>query len=910
MHSIIRLSLTILGLLLVMPTLGLAQVSGDGLWTDTTDYRSDAAIEIPVAKNRFRLLRLDVGALNALLTNVPREDDSAVPVLISIPLPSGGFSQFEVVESAIMEAALAAKFPELKTYRGIGLDDPSAVLRLSVTPMGLHGQVLTAEGSIYIDPAHNLGDDLYISYRKRDYQSPDLEPRQCLVGDDHQPIEVFEGLSEDGQAWLSARHGDTLRTYRLALATTGEYTQFHGGTVGNALAAVVVSMNRVNGIYERDLGVRMLLVADNDQIIYTNPSQDPYSNSNGSAMLDQNQSNLDRVIGVNNYDIGHVFSTGGGGVAYLNAPCRANRKAGGVTGQRQPIGDPFDVDYVAHEMGHQFGANHTFNGNQGSCSGGNRNAGTAYEPGSGTTIMGYAGICGSQNIQRHSDAYFHAASLDEIINFITGSGNACAVRDQTNNLPPTADAGPAFTIPADTPFELTGSATDENVDALTYIWEQMDRGQAGSPNNPAANAPLFRSFSPSDNPTRIFPQRSDLLNGNQTLGELLPSRSRTLNFWLTVRDNHPGGGGIDQDAVQIAVDASAGPFRITAPSTAVTWDGNARETVTWNPANTDNAPISCDSVDILFSQDGGNSFSTTVLSSTPNDGSQTITVPNTATSSARLKVICSDNVFFDVTDTDFTVRATTAELDLLVANLSTTIDRVESGNLLNYNVVVINQGNAVTAASYLRLVLSSDAVIDGTDLRLSRPSQPVPELAGSARHQISGAVRIPAGTLPGGYFLGAIVDPKNRVSETDETNNSGGVPITVIDSTGNGPDLIVDSLSATTNVVAQGALLNYTVSALNQGTTEAGKNYIRLVLSRDSTISNSRRLTRPSLRLPVLAVGTSHQARGAVAMPADVVPGDYFLGAIVDPSGRVTETDESNNVLSGVAISVTAAAPK
>lgn len=510
-----------------MPTLGLAQVSEDSLWTDMTDQHSDAGIDIPVAEGRYRLLHLDVDALNALLTGVPLEDDSSLPVPISMPLPSGGFGRFEVVESAIMEAVLAAKFPELRTYRGIGLDDPSASLRFSLTPKGLHGQILTTEGSIYLDPATSTGDDQYISYRKRDYQPSNHEPRQCLVGDDQQPIEAFDNLNDDAQASLRVRHGDTLRTYRLALATTGEYSQFHGGNVAQTLAAVVVTMNRVNGIYERDLSVRMVLVADNDQIIYTNSSQDPYSNSNGSAMLDQNQSNLDRVIGANNYDIGHVFSTGGGGVAYLNAPCRSNRKARGVTGQRQPIGDPFDVDYVAHEMGHQFGANHTFNGNQGSCSGGNRNAGTAYEPGSGSTIMGYAGICGSQDIQRNSDAYFHAASLEEIINFVSGAGNTCAASAVTDNFPPNADAGLAFTIPADTPFELTGNATDANEDILIYSWEQMDRGQAGSPNNPAANAPLFRSFTFSDNPTRVFPQLSDLLNGTQTLGEILPSRTRS-----------------------------------------------------------------------------------------------------------------------------------------------------------------------------------------------------------------------------------------------------------------------------------------------------------------------------------------------------------------------------------------------
>lgn len=1020
MYSIMRsLSLMTVGLLLILPGFGVAQVSEDGLWTDTTDRHSDAGIDMPVAEGRFSLSQLNFEVLNTLLTRAPAEDDvsSALPLIISMPVPSGEYINFELVESAIMESALAAKFPELRTFRGFGVDDASASLRLSLTPKGLHGQILAAGKSIYIDPAPNVGEDQYISYRKRDYQPPSDEPRQCLVDDDHQSSDA---LREDAQR---VRHGDIRRAYRLALATTGEYTQFHGGTVANAMAAVVVTMNRVNGIYERDVGVRMVLVANNDRIIYTSSSQDPYSNGDGGAMLGQNQSNLDRIIGSNNYDIGHVFSTGGGGVAFLNSPCN-NRKAGGVTGQRRPVGDPFDVDFVAHEMGHQFGANHTFNGTQGSCFGGNRNSSTAYEPGSGTTIMGYAGICRGDNIQLNSDDHFHAASLEEIVNFITGSGNACAVGDQTDNLPPSADAGPTFTIPVNTPFELTGSATDENGDDLTYTWEQFDKGRAGSPNSPSGNAPIFRSFSPSASATRTFPQLSDLLGGTQTFGELLPSYARTLNFWLTVRDNHPAGGGIDQDAVQIDVNASAGPFRITAPNTSVSWSGASTQTVTWNQANTDRAPINCSNVDILLSDDGGNTFTTTVANTIPNDGIQEITVPNRETGRARLKIKCSDNIFFDVTDADFTITASSTESptvtiaasdptateagstkgtitisrtgdsaapltvnynvggsatagidylelggtvtipagsdsvnidvspiddsdvendetviltlsldsqytigasaqatitiisddratplgsDLLIDTVSTTADPIGPGAKLNYSVEVINQGRATAGTTFLRLVLSTDPVIDGDDLRLSRPSPRVPELTGGARHQVSGTVQISANTLPGNYFLGAIVDPGNAVTEADETNNTKGAAITVSGLSGDGPDLVVSALTTTANVVSAGAQIRYTVNAQNRGTDSAGVNFLRLVLSADTTISrNDQRLTRPSLPVPTLTAGGSHEISGTVTIPEDMAPGDYLLGAIIDPSRRVAETDESNNISSGVAITVTA----
>ncbi len=264
------------------------------------------------------------------------------------------------------------------------------------------------------------------------------------------------------------------------MAATGEYTQFHGGTVADALAAIAVTMNRVNGIYERDLAVRLVLVANNDLVIYTDAATDPYTNNSASAAIAQKQVNLDQVIGSANYDIGHLVSTGAGGLATLGSPCNTAIKARGVTGQANPAGDPFDVDFVAHEIGHQFNGHHSFNSLTGSC--GNtfqRIANTAYEPGSGTTIMAYAGICGADNIQPNSDNYFHAKNLEEIVAFISGAGKACAVSTNSGNTPPTADAGPvgiAYTIPRSTPFELTGAGIDADGDSLTYTWEQYDLG--------------------------------------------------------------------------------------------------------------------------------------------------------------------------------------------------------------------------------------------------------------------------------------------------------------------------------------------------------------------------------------------------------------------------------------------------
>ena len=577
-------------------------------------------------------------------------------------MPDGGFERFSVVESPIMEPELAAKFPELKTYLGTGIDDPTASLRFSVTPKGFHAQILSADGAMYIDPYQD-GDHLHhISYARRDYMSASKEPFTCHFNDIQQPEPLFN--KSDVLPLISS--GTQRRTYRTVIAATGEYTVFHGGTKLAAMNAIVVALNRVNGIYERDVAVRMILVANNDLVVYTDGATDPYTNNDGFAMLSQNQTNLDTVIGSAKYDIGHVFSTGGGGIAQLWGPCDNSAKAQGVTGLGSPIGDPFYIDYVAHEMGHQFGANHTFNGTAGACAGGNRNASTAYEPGSGTTIMAYAGICAPQDLQPNSDADFHGISIEEIVDFTTGNvpgfnGDVCAVKTATGNTPPTADAGPngvpALTVPRNTPFSLTGTASDANGDTLTYDWEEFDLGPAGAPDSPSGNAPLFRSFLPSTSRTRMFPRLTDLLNNTQTLGELLPSYTRNLTFRLTVRDNRAGGGGVNQDTIALAVSGSAGPFQVTAPNTAVTWIGNSLQTVTWNVASTNVAPVSCTNVNILLSTDGGNTFPTTVVAATPNDGSQAVTVPNIATTQARLKVACANNIFFDISNINFTITA-------------------------------------------------------------------------------------------------------------------------------------------------------------------------------------------------------------------------------------------------------------
>ncbi|HWS27574.1 MAG TPA: zinc-dependent metalloprotease family protein, partial [Xanthomonadales bacterium] len=577
MRSALRLGSVLAGFILGAACAGNASAaaSPDGLWNDVAENaiaRSAQARQI--VPLRYRTIELDRGDLAGVLAQAPLE--SLVPagrssVRLSLPLADGGFGEFQIVEAPIMEPALAAKFPEIRTYLGQGIDDRSATLRFDVTPTGFHGQIISWEGTTYIDPFQPGDLDHYIAYHKRDAQEVGERPR-CEVTGQELPKDA-PNFQKRGVA-VKVFSGTQLRTYRTAVAATGEYTAFHGGTVAGGLAAIVTTLNRVTGIYEREVAARLVLVANNNLLVYTNAATDPYANSSGD--LNANQTNITAVIGTANFDIGHLVGTGGGGVAGLGVVCSSTQKALGLTGSPSPVGDPFDVDYVAHEMGHQFGGNHTFNSTADNCGGGNRNASTAYEVGSGISIQAYAGICAPDNVQNNSSDYFTRASLNEILAFTTNgaSGASCGAQTATGNTPPTVTTTAAYTIPARTPFALTAAGSDANGDTLTYLWEQHNLGAS----NPAGSlvdngaSPIFRGYNPTTSPTRTFPALASILSGaNGSTWELLPTTTRTLNFRVTARDNRAGGGGTNEASTALSVVNTGTPFAVTAPNTAVTW---------------------------------------------------------------------------------------------------------------------------------------------------------------------------------------------------------------------------------------------------------------------------------------------------------------------------------------------------
>jgi len=618
------------------------------LWTSISEERAEQTEQVirRVELKSEKFFQLNLEALKSALENVGDRNNIG-NTIISFPNSEGVLSEFKVFEASIMEPELQEKYPNIRSYAGQGIDNPTEIVRFSITSKGLHAMFLgTARGTQFIDPFSKEG-NIYTVYSKKDLLERNFEFECGVIDNDSlSNRDAFEEPAE-----RNANDG-TLRNYRIAIACTGEYTQFHGGTVADAMAAIAVTLTRVNGIYERDLSITMTLVANNENIIYTDGDNDPFTNNNANALINQSQSIITSTMGSANFDVGHTFSTGGGGLAGLGVTCNTNSKASGITGSSQPVGDAYDIDFVAHELGHQFGGPHTFNGTVGNCSGSNRSAANAYEPGSGSTIMAYAGICGSDNIQNNSDAYFHQASINRIWAHVTSTGSCPVNRTSTGNTEPVANAGANYTIPQGTPYKLDGSNSSDidGTETLTYTWEQYDLGSAGLPTETTTTGPLVRSFEGTESPVRYVPQLSDVLTngGTSTTWEKLSSVNRSIDFMLTVRDNDARGGQTDSDEMTITNVAAAGPFIVTSQNTSgQSWSIGSTETVTWDVAGTTGNGVNETSVNILLATDGEN-FDTILASNVANNGSYDIVVPNVSSVNCRIMVEAANGIFFNL----------------------------------------------------------------------------------------------------------------------------------------------------------------------------------------------------------------------------------------------------------------------
>lgn len=603
----------------------------------------------------FQTFQLDYNALNTQLSgaDIPNRlvNHASTAVLLDISNPQGGFDRYKVLKNATMHPELENKFPEIRTYDVVGVAGNLNKGKIDITPHGFHAMIFDREnGTYFIDPIEKNRNDLYLVYYKKDFIS---EKSMSCSHEHEEENSMLHEIIDSGDDIRISYASCVLRTYRLAVAATGEYTAFHGGTVALALAAQVTTMNRVNGVYEKEIGITMQLIPNNELLIYTDPATDPYTNGSASVMLGQNQTNVTNVIGAANYDIGHVYGTNSGGVAGLGVVCNNSSKARGVTGSGSPVGDPFDIDYVAHEIGHQFGANHTQNN---PCNSVNA---ARYEPGSASTIMGYAGIC-APNVQNNSDDYFHTRSLQEMGNFVSGNNHSCPqIINQGNTSPAISTTSGGVSLPIMTPFALTATATDEDAnDVLWYRWEQYNNQASTQPPLPTSTGgPNFRSFTSTTSPTRYFPSLAALANNGPFTWEVVPAVARTMAFRVTVHDDHLIGGCSDYVNTSVTFDADAGPFELSYPSeSGIIWLVGTTRPVYWDVANTDNATVNCQFVNIYLSVDGGASYPHLLAEQVPNIGEYIVMTPNLPNTTSRVMVMADNGTFFDISDNNFEIR--------------------------------------------------------------------------------------------------------------------------------------------------------------------------------------------------------------------------------------------------------------
>ncbi|WP_179339675.1 zinc-dependent metalloprotease [Winogradskyella ludwigii] len=648
------------------------------IWNEVTNLSSDLDTwKRSALPDSYITYQLDFDLLISKLANAPMRSEAknVNGVFVDLPL-NNKLQKFEVYDAPVLASDLQDRLSNVHSYIGRSVDNKNILIRFSVSLKGFNAIILNDElGTQYID-SYTKNNQYCILYFKKDLSSN--EEIVCLNESEEAAHTSFDSSSssatdrnvDDGQ----------LREFRLALACTQEYATYHLFQLGLSSASDTVKkdailnvmndvMTRVNAVYENELSVTMTIVNDNSNVVFL---QDSFlSNNDISELIDQSQTWIDIFLGSENYDIGHMLSTSGSGLAQLYSPC-TNNKARAVSGGLSsiPEGTVFE-NTMMHEMGHQFGAFHTYNST--SCASA-ATSNSAYEPGGGTTIMSYAGICGSSsNIQSEADNYFHQNSIDQMWGNITNGNSTCGNQSSTGNTAPVANAGGNYTIPIGTPYRLAGVATDiDGLESLTYCWEEYDLGASvAAPNFLTSTGPIVRSFPPSSNSTRYIPKLEDYVSSvnSSTTWEKLVLINRDVNYSLLVRDNDISGGQVGLDFMTVTVSDSSGAFTVSSQNTTgLSYTGSTIQTVTWNVGNTNVAPINSNIVNILLSTDGGLNFDTVLLSNTPNDGVEDITLPNVDAASCRFMVESADNIFYNLNTKNFAIEMNLSVDDNILAN--------------------------------------------------------------------------------------------------------------------------------------------------------------------------------------------------------------------------------------------------
>jgi len=808
----------------------------------------------------YKLWKLDLQNLKNQLRNAPvrGEFKGVSNVIILLPNADGHLEKFRVLETPIMEPELAAKYPTIKSYVGKGIDDVTATARFSVTEFGLHSMTLSAgKSTAFIDP-YTEDTQNYIVYNRASLVG-DGQSFECLTSEGaHLP-----SLENDRRANATFR-ADTddklLRTYRLAQSCTAEYGNLFRGNTGDPIATqkarvqaqMAITMTRVNGVYENDLAITMIFVANNDAVIYIGATNsDPWN----GEFNDQTGVTIDANIGFNNYDIGHNFNTSGGGNAgCIGCVCSTStdpfggfHKGTGMTGRANPTGDPFDIDYVAHEMGHQFGGYHTQSSS--GCRSGS--GATEVEPGSGSTIMAYAGICNT-NVQGASDAYFAYVNIRDIMeNVKFGVSQPTLPMTNLTNNPPTASAGRDYVIPKSTAFMLVGQGTDPESDPLTYTWEQNDPQNPNTTAAPVATraaGPMFRSIWGTSSPVRYMPSMATVLTGaTSNTWEVCPSVARDLNFSLTVRDNNSGIGQTATDLMKVTVDGVAGPFVVNVPNTAVSWQSGTNQNVTWNVAGTDVNGVNAKFVDIYLSTNAGASFPILLASKVPNDGSETITVPNNVGTTNRIMVKGWDNIFFDVSNANFTITAPAStmaisfngvegEQNKSICQGSSVIYTVRYQALAGFSGATTFSATGNPAGTTVTFSPTTLSTSGNVTMTVSNTTAITPGFYNIIVTATSGAI-----TKTAPFYLDLLNSNFAATTLSSPANNAVGQGVSlsltwVADSNATSYDVQVATDLAFTNIISSGntAATSYPISGLLEGTT-----YYWRVLPKNSACSGT-----------------------------------------------------------------------